>query len=384
MKALIIANALQMGGIENMLLKSIPFYKKHGIEVEILCNLGGELDDAFKKKNIKLIDFEFKGSPLHEAFSLYKILKTNKYDLVHSQYNHTSGFFAILTVFFGIPFYLSVHNQKPLFKLIWQSKVHTNLVRILYLKFHKLLTIQFSKKIIGHSKANLIYYSRDWQKYTEKYTVVNNGIDFSSLNNIVLLEKAKQIELDSFIDNAEKVFIHIGKFKDQKNHKFLINVFEKLKPIKNKYKLLLLGIGENKKKIEKIVKQKKIEKNILFVGLHDNIGAYLVKSDVFLFPSLYEGFGNVLIEAQYCNLPIIASDIDPHYESVYKLYWTLFFDPNDESEFLKKFDLFLKNQDIGLYESVKKEAKTFASLYSIENMIDQIAAIYQKDLFYEK
>ena len=84
----------------------------------------------------------------------------------------------------------------------------------------------------------------------------------------------------------------------QKNHKFLIDIFEEIVKKDNKAILLLIGVGELQKEIEAMVEQKGLIENVRFMGVRTDIRELLWEMDLFLFPSLYEGLSVVAIEAQ--------------------------------------------------------------------------------------
>lgn len=97
------------------------------------------------------------------------------------------------------------------------------------------------------------------------------------------------------------VFIHVGRFSRQKNHKLLIKIFEEIVKQHPDSILLLLGDGELKKEVKNnINSNSSIKKKVIFLGLQKNVNEYLSASDIFLLPSIYEGFPVVAIEAQ-CN-----------------------------------------------------------------------------------
>src|SRR5690606_36298406 len=113
--------------------------------------------------------------------------------------------------------------------------------------------------------------------------------------------------------------------------------------------------------IEDKVRDLGLEQHVNFLGMQTNIAPYLYNSDVFLFPSIYEGFGNVLIEAQYAGLAVSASGIPPHYEATYAAYQKFFFDPSDIDDAEQKVKSILSTD----LEDVKKEAYEFAPSFSI-------------------
>ena len=101
---------------------------------------------------------------------------------------------------------------------------------------------------------------------------------------------------------------HVGRFNQQKNHNFLLEVFKKIKNDEPKAKLVLVGIGELKDSVIKRAKELGLDKDIIFTGLRNDVPKLLSAFDMFLFPSLYEGMPNTVIEAQACGLQCIISD----------------------------------------------------------------------------
>lgn len=354
-----------MGGIENMILNSVP-YLEPKYEIAILCNEGGYLDEKFKSLNIELIPFD-KQNPISQAINLFKLLRKRNFDIVHSQFSHTSGLLAIVAYYYKTKFYVSVHNEKVMFKPAWDRNNILRFVKKTYLNFHKNAAIRFSTRVLGHSKVNLTYYNKSWESFPEKYAVIHNGIDFKKFENIKLSERENQLRL-----KYDKIFIHIGSFKEQKNHEFLVDIFNSIEPIKNRYLLILMGEGKLLKSIKEKVTKLSLDNNVLFTGMNPDIGKYMSISDVFIFPSLYEGFGNVLIEAQYFKLKILASDIKPHYEAVHHKYHEFFFQLGDLPNAVEK-TLKVLSHDDGLQE----DAYIFAKHFSIENMVKEQTTIYE-------
>ena len=104
---------------------------------------------------------------------------------------------------------------------------------------------------------------------------------------------------------------HVGRFNPPKNHRFLIEIFDKLKQKNTNVKLLLVGDGDGRGKIEDLVKEKNLQEDIKFLGMRDDVYNILQAMDVFVFPSLYEGLPVTLIEAQSAGLPCIISNQVP-------------------------------------------------------------------------
>lgn len=111
--------------------------------------------------------------------------------------------------------------------------------------------------------------------------------------------------------NDKFVVGHVGRLEKQKNHIFILKVFAEIKKLKENAVLVLVGDGELRPELEKKAAELKIERHVLFLGTRKDVAAILQGMDVFLFPSLFEGLGIAVVEAQISGLPCVASDVLP-------------------------------------------------------------------------
>lgn len=109
----------------------------------------------------------------------------------------------------------------------------------------------------------------------------------------------------------EFVIGHVGRFAFQKNHDFLIEVFKEIVKINDNVKLLLIGIGELEDTIKDKVNNLGLQDKVIFTGKREDINCLMQAMDLFVFPSRFEGFGIVLIEAQAAGLKCIVSEEIP-------------------------------------------------------------------------
>ena len=145
-----------------------------------------------------------------------------------------------------------------------------------------------------------------WMFGNREFVIIPNGRDikkyeYNAQNRINYRNKLK-------IPRNALVVGHVGRFNVQKNHEYLLRVFEELyKNDRNTY-LILVGTGEKIDEIKDLVKKSTIRDNVIFTGVIDNVADYLSAFDVMLLPSLYEGLPMVVIEWQIAGLPCIVSD----------------------------------------------------------------------------
>lgn len=142
-----------------------------------------------------------------------------------------------------------------------------------------------------------------------KFKIIPNAIDIKKYSPNTSVRKKIQTELK--LNDDTLLFGHIGSFYKVKNHKFLIEIFEKIIKMKSSAKLILLGDGPLKPGIEKLVRDKQLEKYIIFTGVVKSIQDYLQIIDCILFPSFYEGLPLTLVEAQAANIPCLITDSIP-------------------------------------------------------------------------
>ena len=139
--------------------------------------------------------------------------------------------------------------------------------------------------------------------------VVNNGIDISRFKNVaenkISIRESLGIPKDAFVIG------HVGRFSAEKNHEQILKVFESVREVNDKAFLLLVGAGERRSEIEEEIKGKGIDRYSLILSGRNDIHMILKAMDVFLFPSIYEGLGIALIEAQASGLRCIVSDTVP-------------------------------------------------------------------------
>jgi glycosyltransferase EpsF len=125
------------------------------------------------------------------------------------------------------------------------------------------------------------------------------------------------------------IIVHVGRFAEQKNHFGLIEIFELLLQRVPEAKLLLIGGGALRKAVESVVHERRLSNAVTFLGYRDDVPAILSRSDVFLFPSWFEGLGVAALEASAAALPVVASRVPSISEAVEEDVTGLLRDPKD-------------------------------------------------------
>lgn len=175
---------------------------------------------------------------------------------------------------------------------------------IMHILFKPLVKHIANVKIAPSKLAALFMFGKKSVESGEVH-ILKNGLNIEKfIFNLNVREKLRRENL------WEKKFLlgHVGRFEKQKNHKFLIEVFEHYVKINPNAHLLLIGDGEGNREIRKLCEDKNILRNVSFLGIRSDVNEIMMALDVLLLPSFFEGMPNVAIEAQTTGLPCVLSD----------------------------------------------------------------------------
>lgn len=228
--------------------------------------------------------------------ALLKIFKENNYSIVHSHMNTLSVFPLKVAKKAGIKVRIA-HSHSTSNKKEWKRNVLKNILR------------RFSKKYATHYFACSEFAGRwlfgDKTFDRGEVTVINNAIDFKKFKFSDELRKSVRNAL-----NISDRFVigHVGRFMTQKNHTFLVDIFNEVCKKRTDAVLLLLGDGPLMAKTKYKINELSISDKVIFTGNLSNPEIYYNAMDCFVLPSLYEGLGIVCIEAQVNGLPCIVSN----------------------------------------------------------------------------
>ena len=147
-----------------------------------------------------------------------------------------------------------------------------------------------------------------WLFGNSEFKVYMNGV--ATEEYIFLEENRKKVREELGCSN-KVVIANVGAFLPAKNHVFMVEVFEKFLVTQPESSLWFIGDGSGRSAIQHLVKKKGLTDKILFLGVRKDMQELYAGMDLFWFPSLYEGFGNVLLEAECEGVPCLISDCIP-------------------------------------------------------------------------
>jgi len=233
----------------------------------------------------------------------------------------------------------------------------------------------YTDKVVAVSEAvkkEILRYDRVTE---EKIAVIYNGVDskrFTSMNT-------RSIRSEFHIAPSVPIVGTVGRFFPQKGQKYLLDAIAKLKNKLPHIVVLMIGDGPLRNELENHAKNLGIQNNVIFTGIRRDIPALLSAMDVFVFPSLWEGFGNALIEAMAAGKPIIATGIPTVKEIMNSEKLGIIVPPANSEALAESLKSLLFNKTFAqqLGESAKERA--FSS-FTIDNTVQRYITLYKSIL----
>jgi len=304
-RVLHVVTTMDFGGVETLLMEIYRNIDREKIQFDFLCHNSsdGKYVEEIKKLGGRIYQVNSilrSGGAIRYQHNLRRFFKQHsEYRIVHSHKNAQNGLILKAAKDAGIPIRIShSHIANREYSRFTEYYYNYSIRRI-----KKDATDYFACSMAA---ARCMYQDK---RIIDKTIVINNSIDIEKFK--FSDNSRKTIRENLNIEN-DIVFVHVGRFMEQKNHKFLIDIFSEIEKQIHNVKLLLIGEGVLMPQIKQQADELGISEKIIYLGSKSNVQDYLSASDMFLFPSLFEGLGIVLIEAQANGLPcIISKDVIP-------------------------------------------------------------------------
>lgn len=296
-RVLHIVGAMNRGGTETMLMNLyrnidrskvqfdfVSFSKEEAHYDEEIKSLGGKVIKILRANSVK---------------ELSNVIKDNgPYEVIHAHTLFNSGIAMLAAKKCGVKIRIA-HAHTTL-------DHSSSLVRKIYIKFMRYLINKNSTNTLACSNEAGKYLFGNKEIKKEKYNYFSNLINYNDL----LKEPKGEVEVFKEQYNLKNSIVigHIGTFKESKNQRFLLEITKHMKENNLDVKLLLVGDGGLRVQLENLAKEYDVCDRVKFVGIREDINVMLHSMDVFVFPSIYEGLGLVLLEAQAAGLHCTVSE----------------------------------------------------------------------------
>jgi glycosyltransferase involved in cell wall biosynthesis len=306
LRVLFFIDRLRLGGIQMLAYDILRNNDPSKMDIEIL-NLddGQEYPLTKTLKGMGVTIHQLKGAWMRTPLDLPHYFKSvdnffeqhHDYDVVHMHSSSKNYYILKCAAKWNIPVRVA-HSHNTGF----QSR---NPLVVTYGNLLKRPMRRYATHWVGCSKLACEWLFGKGCVENGKARVILNGID----STLFVYNEKERHELRQELGFDDKFVIgHVGRFVNQKNHTFLLDVFAEVCKRRDNAVLMLIGIGELMDAMKQKAVNLGIADKVRFVGFRNDRNRFMQAMDSFLFPSLYEGLSVVLIEAQAAGLPVFASD----------------------------------------------------------------------------
>ena len=306
LRILHVVGALTRAGTEKWLLGVLRHIDRERFRIDFLVHTTqpAAYDDEVRALGSKVLPCPNTSRPRAYAHDFRRILREHgPYDMVHSHVHHFSGYVLRLAHQAGVPIRIahSHTTHSPLDSKSWPRRLYVTLAER-WIAQHATVGLAASRP------AARALFGPNWQA-DPRWRVLYCGIDVEAFRSPVGIDTVRT-ELGFSPDDL--VIGHVGRFTELKNHRLIVRIAAEVAQREPRARFLFVGDGGLRPEIERLVAQEGLSERIRIVGAHPDVPRLMVGAmDLFLFPSMHEGLGLVLIEAQAAGLPCVVSSVVP-------------------------------------------------------------------------
>ena len=308
MKLFILIPSLEKGGIERSMSRLSRGLLDRGWDVSIISEKPSEESISYFDERVKLLSLgsSFIDQNSNIIFSIFKNIlyyfKIRKYIKKHSP----DVLLAVKNIPVAVILKISLKNK---FKLIIREAVDPKYSSITQRSLFSRLLINNIKSFLYPKSDNIIAISEG----VKQSLIKNFKLDSSKIKTIYnpsadekILSLAQE-DIDSDLLSDKPLIISVGRLTKQKDHITLLKAFNKIYP-KINCNLYIVGEGSERDNLEKFIRNNNIGDRVKLLGYQNNPWKFMSKSELFILPSIWEGFGNVIVESMLIGIPVISSD----------------------------------------------------------------------------
>ena len=347
MKILHILSSNKYSGAENVVCQIISNFKQHHQDCELFyCSPSGPIQEVLQRKNISFI-----GTKKNSKKQLQKILDQLKPDIIHAHDFRSSVLSSMLR--FNGRIFFHFHNNLP-----WMKRVSIKSLLVFWSCKKASIIYTVSKSVIDEC-----FFSK---KMYSKFKCIGNPFDAYPI-----IEMSREATVVNKYDIG-----FCGRLSKQKNPFAFIEIIKRIKEKKPDVTAIMIGDGELKESIEKLIEDSDLKENIKIVGFLENPFPTLKQCHVVIMPSLWEGFGLSALESLSLGIPVLASPVGGLPDFVNEKNGSLC---NDVEDYLKAYFSLVNNTDV-YYQKSLEATKTGLHFSNSTSYCDALYNDYLKYL----
>ncbi|MFJ5759879.1 glycosyltransferase family 1 protein [Neobacillus sp. NPDC093182] len=302
-----IVSAMDRGGAETLIMNVYRNVDKSQVQFDFIVHRSekGDYDNEILEMGGKIFQIASLGQlgPILYIKELIRIMRSFPYQAIHSHTDYQGGISSFAAKLSGIQ-----HRICHSHSTNWQKgkRLKERIVLKTLQAIIKLSATSYCS--CSEEAARFLFGNQSLKK--GKVKILKNGIDLMSFTNLDRNCKKKLLQELKLPEDTITIG-HVGTFSESKNQLYILKVLKKLLAKDPRFVVLMVGDGPLKHQVEIEAKKLGIRDNIRFLGVRSDIPSIMKSFDIFLFPSIFEGFGIVALEAQSAGIPCVLSDVIP-------------------------------------------------------------------------
>lgn len=367
MKILQVINSLQTGGAEKLLLDSIPLYREQGVEMDIL--LLWDNDEPFVQKlqelkccKVHILQHSNNYKDIYNPLHIFRVRKVMKnYDIIHVHLFPAQYFVALANIGLNKKLVFTEHNTT-------NRRFSNWLLR----RLDCLIYRTYSKVVYISKEVESIFVST-FKFLRKRGVIISNGV---AIDKIIRAVPYFKYEICASITSDDFLVAQVSAFRPQKDHKTLIDAVMLLP---RNVKLLLIGNGVEKEKVQQYVIDNEVEHRVIFLGQRMDIPNILKSVDVNVLSSKYEGLSLSSIEGLASGKPFVASDVPGLHDIVDGA--GILFEQGNARQLATVIERLMSEPDYAL--AIGQQGIARAKQFDIKTMVQKHIELY-KEVCYEE
>ncbi len=363
----VIDDATVGGGQQHVLLLARGL-RDRGFGVTVACAGSGYLVDELQKSSIQVVPVALKNKvSIGQIFRLAGICRERRIDVLHT-HGGTAGLWGRLAgVWGGVP--VRIHTHHGLHALHWNRSV-------------KSMAAQGMEFLLKYMTSSVICVSEGEARLGVRHNIVDRRNCVVIRNGIALKDfespaDPQEVRKEFGFLPEHVVIGTVGRFHIQKGYEYLVGAMPAILKNHQLARFLLVGEGELLETVRAAIASQGLNDKVVLTGARYDIPRLLGSMDIFVLPSLWEGFPLSLLEASAAGKALVATDVEGNSEIVQVGVNGLLAPPRDSGALAHAIEELISN--VAVRRHMGQRAREIArSSYSSETMIDSIAALYHQ------
>lgn len=279
---------------------------------------------------------------------IFSLNKSKDTSLIHAHETKGAQFAFFAHLFYKIPYIITRRVDNPIKNNFFTKKMYQQ---------------AFTTVVLSHAIKKEVHKIDD----AIKTTIIPSSYSALNVNKDVTQQIRQRFSKKILIGNiGELDNAHKGQY-------YLIEAAKILEKKHPELHFIFLGKGKD---LESYLEQSKGIQNITFEGFVDNVGDYIASLDLFVFPSLNEGLGSILLDVIQADIPIIASNVGGIPDIIQDMKTGILVEPKNVTKIVEAIELLLKDQNLA--KELAKSAKETIENFSISSMSQKYIELYKK------